>query len=122
MIGDTLNLATRLQEATKELDRPICFSEYTYSAIKGIYRACPLGALNVRGRQDPVNVYALDHHPSRNALCNSEIRELSPLRTIKRQHNVLFGNAGFEEFHGKSRFRAVLLDPYLAAGQMHDPA
>jgi adenylate cyclase len=59
-IGDTVNLAARLEAATKEFGAPICMSESTYSALRGVVKARSLGKFKVRGRADDVTVYTLD--------------------------------------------------------------
>ncbi len=61
-IGDTVNLASRLETATKEFDVDILISESTYQAVKGKFKTKSLGKISVKGRADPVSVYAvLDH-------------------------------------------------------------
>jgi adenylate cyclase len=67
-IGDTVNLASRLESATKEYGEPICISESTYGALKGVVRTRPLGKLKVRGRKDEVSVYTID---GENAIINN---------------------------------------------------
>jgi len=57
-IGDTVNLASRLESATKELGVGILISEYTYNAVRGLFRFRQMGSVHVRGRSDPVLTYA----------------------------------------------------------------
>ena len=59
-IGDTVNLASRLESATKEFGEPICLSESTYTALRGVIKTRPLGKFKVRGRKDEVSVYTVD--------------------------------------------------------------
>jgi len=56
-IGDTVNLASRLQSATKELDAEILISKTAYDAVASRFQGKPLGELKVRGRVQPVPVY-----------------------------------------------------------------
>jgi adenylate cyclase len=58
-IGDTVNVAARLESATKELGTDILVSEYTYSAIRGSFSVCKLGPIHVKGRDEAVQVYAV---------------------------------------------------------------
>lgn len=59
-IGDTVNLASRLETATKDLGVGILVSEYTYIALKGTFRFKEMGSIKVKGRTDPVLTYTLD--------------------------------------------------------------
>jgi class 3 adenylate cyclase len=61
VIGDTVNLASRLQSLTKEVGRDVLLEADTYTAAS---RALPLNVehlppVSVRGKQEPVSVYAL---------------------------------------------------------------
>jgi len=56
-IGDTVNLASRLESATKELGVEILISEYTYNALRGVFRFREMGSVRVRGRSEPVLTY-----------------------------------------------------------------
>lgn len=59
-IGDTVNVAARLENATKTLKKPILISASTYNSIKNEFKAVSLGALELHGRTEPVEVYAVD--------------------------------------------------------------
>lgn len=56
-IGDTVNLASRLESATKELGVGILISEYTYNAVRGLFRFREIGSIHVKGRTEPVLTY-----------------------------------------------------------------
>lgn len=59
-IGDAVNLASRIESATKELSQDILVSEYTYiSASKSLFHFTSLGEIAVKGRADKVKVYAV---------------------------------------------------------------
>ena len=58
-IGDTVNLASRLESATKDLGVGILVSEYTYIALKGSFQFKEMGSIHVKGRTDPVLTYTL---------------------------------------------------------------
>ena len=57
IIGDTVNLASRLQDLTKELDASILISGSTQPMVQNMCRLRPLGSVQVRGRQQPVDIY-----------------------------------------------------------------
>jgi len=59
-IGDTVNLASRLESATKELGVGILLSEYTHNAVRGTFRFKNMGAVKVRGRNEPVITYSIE--------------------------------------------------------------
>jgi adenylate cyclase len=59
-IGDTVNLASRLESATKELGVDIIVSEQTYEAVRPLFHWKPAGAVTVRGRSEPVHAYAVE--------------------------------------------------------------
>ena len=59
-IGDTVNLASRLESATKELGVGILLSEYTHNAVRGSFRFKNMGPVHVRGRNEPVLTYSVE--------------------------------------------------------------
>jgi len=59
-IGDTVNVASRLESATKDLGVSIVVSEHTYYGAKGAFPFRSLGSINIRGREEPLTVYGLD--------------------------------------------------------------
>lgn len=58
-IGDTVNLAARLESITKDFKSPIVISESTYEHVKGEFAARALGEVHVKGREQPVRIYAV---------------------------------------------------------------
>jgi adenylate cyclase len=59
-IGDTVNLAARLESATKELGTRILISENTYQAVTNKFSCKSLGSIHVKGRNEPVQVYEVE--------------------------------------------------------------
>jgi adenylate cyclase len=57
VIGDTVNLASRLQDLTKGYGVSILISGATQARVKHICRLRPLGPVEVRGRRQPVDLY-----------------------------------------------------------------
>lgn len=60
-IGDTVNLASRLESATKELGVDILISEYTYNAVRGAFKTNRMGSIQIKGRTDPVQTYSVEN-------------------------------------------------------------
>ena len=58
-IGDTVNLAARLESITKDYGASIIVSESTYEHVKGVVATRELGAVTVRGKSVPVKIYAV---------------------------------------------------------------
>jgi adenylate cyclase len=58
-IGDTVNLASRLESLTKEYGSGIVISESTHEAVKGRFIARQLGAVPVKGKMQPVKIYGV---------------------------------------------------------------
>ena len=58
-----MNLASRLESATKDFGVGILVSEYTYNAVRGAFPFKPMGAVQVRGRSEPVLAYSLGESP-----------------------------------------------------------
>lgn len=60
VIGDAVNLASRLEGATKELGADLVISDGTYELVREHVDATLLGTITVKGREQPVSVYAVD--------------------------------------------------------------
>ena len=60
VIGDAVNLGARLEAETRKQDTPILFSEFTLKSFKDpkgiVYEK--LGSVNVKGKEEPVKIYA----------------------------------------------------------------
>lgn len=59
-IGDTVNLGSRLEAATKEFNTDIIVSEATHAAARYTFRFRPLGQIAIRGRENPIGAYAVE--------------------------------------------------------------
>ncbi|MBI3638070.1 MAG: adenylate/guanylate cyclase domain-containing protein, partial [Candidatus Rokubacteria bacterium] len=58
-IGDTVNIAARLESLTKDYGVPIIISESTYALVRGRFLTRELGAVSVKGKAQPVRVYTV---------------------------------------------------------------
>ena len=61
-IGDTVNLASRLEGLTKELGVPILISESTALDVGSVIELLPLQRVKVVGRETPLLVYTSAAH------------------------------------------------------------
>ncbi|WP_437477475.1 adenylate/guanylate cyclase domain-containing protein [Sorangium sp. So ce1014] len=59
VIGDAVNLASRLETATKELGVSLLLSEETHQLVKGVFNTRPVSEITVKGRVQPVMTYAV---------------------------------------------------------------
>ena len=62
LLGDTVNLAARLEELNKQYGTRILVSQTTREACGDCFAFKPLGSVAVRGRTDPVAVFSVDHN------------------------------------------------------------
>ncbi|MBM3737247.1 MAG: HAMP domain-containing protein [Acidobacteria bacterium] len=58
-MGDTVNLAARLESATRSLGVDIVVAEDTYNAVASVFPARDLGTITVKGRRDLTRVYGI---------------------------------------------------------------
>ena len=58
-IGDTVNVASRLQQVSKEGKYPIIISQSTFNAVKHDFNYRALGPQTLPGRDHPVEAYAI---------------------------------------------------------------
>jgi adenylate cyclase len=57
-VGDTINIAARLEQTTKLLKKPILISETTYMAIKDEFQCESMGPMILSGRTTAIGIYA----------------------------------------------------------------
>ena len=58
-VGDTVNVAARLESHTKVLKRPILIDEYTRRGLGDDIAVEPQGEVLMKGKTEPINVYAV---------------------------------------------------------------
>jgi len=59
VMGDHVNLASRLEGMTKEYGVRVLISEFTYEQVKDIFVVRELDRIKVKGRTQPVSIYEL---------------------------------------------------------------
>jgi adenylate cyclase len=58
-IGDTVNLAKRIEDHTKVVQRPILIDQYTREGLPAEIEVDALGALLFKGKQQPIQTFAV---------------------------------------------------------------
>jgi adenylate cyclase len=59
IIGDGVNLASRLESACKQYGAKILLSEFTVNKLQGTYRKREIDRVVVKGKTEPVGVYEI---------------------------------------------------------------
>ncbi len=59
VVGDAVNLASRMESITKEYATPLLFSEYTYEKIKDKIPCKLISKVKVKGRESSVDIYTV---------------------------------------------------------------
>ena len=62
LLGDTVNLAARLEELNKQHGTRILVSESTREACGECFAFDVLGSVQVRGRSEQVAIFSVDHN------------------------------------------------------------
>ena len=65
VIGDAVNLASRLESLNKTYGTEIIISNQTRDQLKGTYTTRPLGVVTVKGKTEPVTIHEVEARPSR---------------------------------------------------------
>ena len=58
VLGDSVNLAARLESETRKQNTPIIISEYTYEKVKDRILCADLGVISVKGKKEKVGIFA----------------------------------------------------------------
>jgi len=102
IIGDTVNLASRMEELTKRYRHPLIVSEYVYNATKDHFLFRKVDNVRVKGKKKPSGIYAIYtgfQGSGGNILRSGEISDLPviPSMLINREALVSY-NKGLQLF------------------------
>jgi adenylate cyclase len=61
-IGDTVNLAKRIEDHTKAVQQPILIDQYTREGLPAEIEVQALGAVLFKGKQQPIQTFAVQRH------------------------------------------------------------
>lgn len=59
VIGDAVNLASRIEGLNKPFGTDILISEHSYALVEGIYHVAAMPPIKVKGKSKPVHIYAV---------------------------------------------------------------
>lgn len=59
VIGDAVNLASRIESLNKPFGTDVLISEDAYAVVKGIYNVEPMQKIMVKGKKEPQQIYAV---------------------------------------------------------------
>jgi len=58
-IGSTVNIASRIEQANKELGTDILFSSETASRVEGVFHTMPMARIKPKGLETPIQIYTV---------------------------------------------------------------
>ncbi|MCG8452571.1 MAG: HAMP domain-containing protein [Spirochaetales bacterium] len=74
-MGDTVNLASRIEALNKPMGTDILISQSTADRVEGLFSLIPMQAIKVKGKSEPQQIYAvLGRHDDEN--CPHDLNEL----------------------------------------------
>lgn len=95
VIGDAVNLASRVEALNKPFGTDILITEAMYNQVRGIYRLVKMRAIQVKGKSEPQTIYAVlgrvDDPGTPQSL--SELRQLLGIKVKP----AIIGKANIEE-------------------------
>lgn len=59
-IGDTVNVASRLEQETKKAQKPVLISEATFTALGDEFQTEKLGTITLPGRIGGITIYSIE--------------------------------------------------------------
>jgi adenylate cyclase len=59
-VGDTVNIAARIQDHTRVVDRPILIDQYTREGVSHDIHVESLGPMLFKGKQQPIHIFAVN--------------------------------------------------------------
>jgi adenylate cyclase len=59
VIGDTVNLASRIESLNKPFRTDILICQDAFESVKGIFKVAPMKKIRVKGKEEPQQIYAV---------------------------------------------------------------
>jgi len=83
-IGDTVNVASRLEGLTKQLQKPIIISNTVYDKVKEHFTAEDLNKVKLPGREGNIQIYAIYPNEQKNL---SQVELSQEMHRIHQDHD-----------------------------------
>ena len=103
VIGDTVNLASRIEGLTKLYRHPLIVSEYIYNMAKDRFLFRKIDNIRVMGKEEPVGIYAIYtgyKGTADNAPCSDEISDIPAVFSLLINRETLINyNKGLQLFY-----------------------
>jgi class 3 adenylate cyclase/CheY-like chemotaxis protein len=103
IIGDTVNLASRIENLTKLYRHPLIVSEYVYDEAKDKFLFRKIDNVRVKGKKKPVGIYAVYsgfHGVDGNKLRSGETMDIPAVSSLLINRETLVNyNKGFQVFY-----------------------
>jgi class 3 adenylate cyclase/CheY-like chemotaxis protein len=103
IIGDHVNLASRLEGVTKLYRYPLIVSEYVYKAVKDLFLFRKVDNVRVKGKEEPVGIYAVYtgfEGNAGNVLRSGEVLDLPLVSSMRINRELLVNyNKGLRLFY-----------------------
>jgi adenylate cyclase len=100
VMGDNVNLASRLEGITKQYQIQVVISESTYNAVAGKFVCRELDKIKVKGKHHPVNIYELLDVASERAKYDSLLTQFESAMAAYRGQNWQEAAAQFGQLLG----------------------
>ncbi len=90
VIGDTVNLASRIEALNKPFGTDLLISESAYNEVEGIFKLVPMPTIKVKGKKDPQKIYAVlgRHDDSQAPKSLSELRQILDIKDTNQTSTV----------------------------------
>ncbi|MDR0497578.1 MAG: response regulator [Treponema sp.] len=103
VIGDTVNLASRVEGLTKQYRHPLIVSEYVYNMTKNHFLFRKIDNVRVKGKKEPVGIYAIYtgfEGTGGNVLRSGEISDMPTVPSLQINREILANyNKGLQLFY-----------------------
>ncbi|MCB1177572.1 MAG: HAMP domain-containing protein, partial [Leptospiraceae bacterium] len=105
VIGDTVNLASRLEALTKHFGADILITQKMYEEVKGLYIVEKMKQIMVKGKEDPQTVYAVISRTD-----DSDPNKPKTLADVRKLLSIKFDEAAYAESGDKEEEKFTIMD------------
>jgi class 3 adenylate cyclase/predicted ATPase len=114
-IGDTVNLASRLEHAAPV--GGVLISQDTYQHVRGLFDVTPLDPIQVKGKEEPIQVYVVEAGRPRSFRLTTRGVEGIETRTIGRETELAEMQGALQKVMGSSQLHLVSIVAEAGTGK-----